>query len=32
MRILLIEFMAVARRLGMSISKQDVVRLTADSK
>jgi len=29
-RILLIEFMAVARRLGMSISKQDVVRLTAD--
>ena len=29
-RILLIEFMAVARRLGMNISKRDVVRLTAD--
>ena len=29
-RILLIEFMAVARRLGMTISKFDVVRLTAD--
>ena len=29
-RILLIEFMAVARRLGMTISKLDVVRLTAD--
>ena len=29
-RILLIEFVAVARRLGMAISKLDVVRLTAD--
>jgi len=29
-RILLIEFMAVAKRLGMTISKLDVVRLTAD--
>jgi len=29
-RILLIEFIAVARRLGMTISKLDVVRLTAD--
>ena len=29
-RILLIEFMAVARRLGMTISKFDVIRLTAD--
>ncbi len=29
-KILLIEFMAVARRLGMSTSKLDVVRLTAD--
>ena len=31
-RILLIEFMAVARRLGMTISKFDVVRLTGSSK
>ena len=29
-RILLIEFIAVAKRLGMSISRQDVVKLTAD--
>ncbi len=29
-KILLIEFVAVARRLGMTISKLDVVRLTAD--
>ncbi|MBE8539574.1 PIN domain-containing protein [Geoglobus acetivorans] len=29
-RILLIEFVAVARRLGMTIPKLDVVRLTAD--
>ena len=29
-KILLIEFMAVARRLGMNISRLDVVRLTAD--
>ncbi len=29
-RILLIEFVAVARRLGLAISKLDVIRLTAD--
>uniref|UniRef100_A0A7C3YLV9 PIN domain-containing protein n=1 Tax=Geoglobus ahangari TaxID=113653 RepID=A0A7C3YLV9_9EURY len=29
-RILLIEFIAVAKRLGMTISRQDVVKLTFD--